>query len=525
MVAILNKRTALSGKDAAMSSAIIQYFKEHEIELYALSIGFNKGMYALIDHAYDENREGYYEPARQWIAEHPAEAKQLFIYGVQTDKRIQKALGIILYSLDIQDSQVLDRLFNKGFPVVKTFVKSHKGNQTFDDYFRKRYNDPQEVDFMRMLSEVGAAIYFGSKTGTPVAISETMLGLMSSYLTPSHTAEEHLVNAKAHPADIHIFCQKYHLPVPKEGDSYTIFGYLDKTLLTAFRMDAPEVRRVSSRITAIADYYDFIGIDGGTLNSNIPLTGEEVLLAMQYTLKTIESMADEDLDELMLFISLLYQTVVSHLYRETKQIAVVNSEEEFIEKSLKLEKELKKRSVKLEQEAQKAVNEKNRYKDLYEKALELTREQEKAIRQMEKEKEKTLSYEQEVIGLRNFLYQLEKDAQAGASIDAADSFEADLSFLKENRIALFGGHPNFLTKIKEVLPDIRILNPDEKNKSLSFVSNQNAVFVFTDYFNHGFYYRLVKSLPAGLPLIYLKPTVNVEQTIQNMAKQMRERLN
>ena len=31
MVAILNKRTALSGKDVAMSSAIIQYFKEHEV--------------------------------------------------------------------------------------------------------------------------------------------------------------------------------------------------------------------------------------------------------------------------------------------------------------------------------------------------------------------------------------------------------------------------------------------------------------------------------------------------------------
>ena len=93
MVAILNKRTALSGKDVAMSSAIIQYFKEHEVELYALSIGFNKGMYALLDHAYDENREGYYESARQWIAEHPAEANQLFIYGVQTDKRIQKSVG------------------------------------------------------------------------------------------------------------------------------------------------------------------------------------------------------------------------------------------------------------------------------------------------------------------------------------------------------------------------------------------------------------------------------------------------
>ena len=164
------------------------------------------------------------------------------------------------------------------------------------------------------------------------------------------------------------------------------------------------------------------------------------------------------------------------------------------------------------------------YKDLYEKALELTREQEKAIRQMEKEKEKTLSYEQEVIGLRNFLYQSENNSHAETSADEADSFEADLSYLKEKRLALFGGHPNFLTKMKEVLPDIRILNPDEKNKNLSFVSNQTAVFVFTDYFNHGFYYRLVKSLPAGLPLIYLNPTVNVEQTIQNMAKQMRERL-
>ena len=96
----------------------------------------------------------------------------------------------------------------------------------------------------------------------------------------------------------------------------------------------------------------------------------------------------------------------------------------------------------------------------------------------------------ELVALRNFMYNLEHEEYNDTEI----SIYEKIDYIKSKKIAIFGGHPNWHSKLKEVFSDIVVVAPERVNIDFSFVDNMDCAFIHSSYCNHSMYNKLMSRL-------------------------------
>lgn len=485
--------------------------------LLALGTSFRAQTFPAIEDVFQENPAYYHELAQEVVKKDPELFRNVFVYPVEMDRKTRQMIGIIEHvNRHPEDVAILDRILNKGFQSVKKYASNATPEHTFEQYYIKKYKHERSMDMTQVIAESAVALYYGKRYDRSLGFGEVTVEMLIAILEPQNYYDKSVRFLDENEEVIKSFFEAYGIPFPVKNKKYTVIGLLtsiDKAHSNEF---AFQQRMIKDRLSAVGDFYDTTYIDSSIINARETLTGEEILVCAQSALEHLSLSQDDNgqgLDELLLFINNLYTRIMSTLYDRTKELANVTSQEEMLLREKNLQKEYDKREKKILKELDTSRREEVRYKDLYERSLKENDKLKKQIGQLEQKAAKQASHEQEIVGLRNFLYQQQtEETPAASSINVNDM----TAFLQEHSFAIFGGHPNFTQKLKELLPGVRFIAPDDQNKSFKFVSNLNVLFVFTDYFNHGTYYKLLKSIGEQTRLVYLPKNVNIELTIQYM---------
>jgi len=153
---------------------------------------------------------------------------------------------------------------------------------------------------------------------------------------------------------------------------------------------------------------------------------------------------------------------------------------------------------------------------------EKTKAQEEEILELKREKRDN-SFERnelqflkkEVISLREYIFSKEEERNEFEHDVQNDAIEQ----LQKVKIAVIGGHQRWHQKIKETLPHIRTVHPDEMNIDLSFLRNMDLVLIETSYNNHTLYHKVLGMLKSSdVPVRYIHQQKNVEKLLDILKK-------
>ncbi len=117
----------------------------------------------------------------------------------------------------------------------------------------------------------------------------------------------------------------------------------------------------------------------------------------------------------------------------------------------------------------------------------------------------------ELIALRSFAYNSTKHE------DLPD--EADIEQMKKaisgKKIAIIGGHPNWISKIKKTFPDWSYIQINESSRYIAGeFGSYDRVYFFTGFISHKDYYRYVATLRKdNVSFGYMNGDVNIEKNI------------
>jgi hypothetical protein len=241
--------------------------------------------------------------------------------------------------------------------------------------------------------------------------------------------------------------------------------------------------RYEKPLTAVLRSY---GINDWNITPYIDFTRDEIInIYTLFDLSAQKERLKEDEFEFYM-MSALFLASMSKLYLGLGEKYIENFNEKEKAELSDLEIELRNK-----------ISEVESSKIFYEKQLEQSKnkidEQEKKIRELErqlKDKEEDSKeidlMKMELISLRNYTY-------VGSMLDSTEFVEENLdkelykkriNLLKSKKIAVIGGHNSWHRKIKEVLPNVRFVHPDEQNISMSFIKNMDIVCFETSYTNH-----------------------------------------
>lgn len=205
---------------------------------------------------------------------------------------------------------------------------------------------------------------------------------------------------------------------------------------------------------------------------------------------------------------------IGKLYKELKEVVLNDSQQELYYLTLEKEKVLKEKEDSYNQiiiSKNTSISKLEKEKEqLQLKNAELLKELEK----MKKEREILEDDSQELIALREFAYNSVSDELNDES--ASNSTPDYKMLLKDVKIAIFGGYPRWIQRLKEYIPHGIFISVDSINLDFSFLNSVDIVAINTSYLSHGLYYKLINYLKdLDIKIVYLDAS-NAKRSIEKI---------
>ncbi|EGT3815325.1 hypothetical protein [Clostridioides difficile] len=184
-------------------------------------------------------------------------------------------------------------------------------------------------------------------------------------------------------------------------------------------------------------------------------------------------------------------------YKKAKQFFFNNFDEELNEvmKEKEIEiKELKKENLLLQDEKEKLKLE-----------LELLQ---KDKNRLESEIKEQCTSKEELVQLRNFMFNQQQEQEEKVLIDESIN-------LKNIKAIIFGGHPNWILKMKDKLINFEFISADTINFNVNILDSYEYVFINTNYVGHAMYYKIIENLNENNKLRYIN-NINIDRAIRDI---------
>ncbi|MCC0705013.1 hypothetical protein IC213_18315 [Clostridioides sp. ES-S-0049-02] len=125
---------------------------------------------------------------------------------------------------------------------------------------------------------------------------------------------------------------------------------------------------------------------------------------------------------------------------------------------------------------------------------------------LESEIKEQYTSKEELVQLRNFMFnqQQEQDVITDESIN-----------LENIKGIIFGGHPNWILKMKEKLTNFEFIPADTINFNVSILDSYEYVFINTSFIGHAMYYKIIENLNVDNKLRYIN-NINVDRAIEDI---------
>lgn len=258
---------------------------------------------------------------------------------------------------------------------------------------------------------------------------------------------------------------------------------------------------IDKMVSNVSNLPTMVGLDKDAL-IDIEIDLNLIKLALIYSVgeELMLWMLDEDkitIDENLIrefFYTIVVLALMKNYKNLTPDLFDVDKEEAFYTvESLK---------TKLKEAEQKHLSEINKKDEIIQhqikKAGALVKDLEQAqkeIKRLKKALAKSESEKDELIALREYVYESENNLDEVALCNEEDDFNSKLDFLNSKNLIIFGGHPNWVKKLKELLPEQKYIDVNASSSArLNFLENADLIIVSPKYMSHGLFYKIKEAL-------------------------------
>ncbi|MEH6991346.1 hypothetical protein V7075_01380 [Neobacillus drentensis] len=499
-------------------------------QFFIIALGGNSYLHPYIETFYRKNEWEYYEAyKRSGLLGNP-----LFsLYSTQSEERIRQVAGMVAWSEQYNDYTQVDQLIKKGYKFVYQYLRQHT-NIDFEHFMRtfSRRKKSEMVKEIELVYQNVVLWYLCVREDKPFNTSNVAWKSFQNvlYTTLNEINLQKVIFSKdmvnKHKEEITFLYKRYNIPKnPRFTSVGTLLEYLISDNLQRIYSTDPNCPSEQAEKRVFQDSpAKYIGALGGWLKTlkiheldaaeqvtltkyDLDMIFLEVLYAQKYNYISKE---DQDL----FFITCLYLKCLGSLYRDTKNLYLDHSKNDFYFEMKSKETKIKEQEVKLSRKRLEWESVFNRQQREIEGLTSELYVAQTKIRQLEQQMNTMDDYTTEVHALRNMVYREEK-----TDLEKTPPLKNMFDLINSKRIVIFGGSPSWQVKLKEFLPTIEFFEVDEKNRDISLIKRVDAVFINTSVFAHSFYKKIMKELnQIKTPLYYLNGQSNIEKTTVEIYK-------
>ena len=215
-------------------------------------------------------------------------------------------------------------------------------------------------------------------------------------------------------------------------------------------------------------------------------------------------------------IYVIYISTLNKIYGSLKDKYLKLVNEDYLIEVDSLEKKLNSAIYEASVAKEKYKEKEKLYKDKEKELLEKIAQLEKENANLKKEVEDNNAMKQEVIKLRNLVF----DTSNSDNEVAVTEDDVDIEILNDKRVVVLGGNQSWINVMKQMLPNAIFASTEAQNGRLDFINKDSVVFINTK-MKHSFYYKIKDVLAkVNADYFYIKPGSNIDLSLFDMVKNM-----
>lgn len=496
-------------------------------QFLSIALGGNPFLHSYIDDYYGKNEWAYYEAyQKSGLKGNPMFA----MYTTRSEEKIRQVAGIVEWCYQNQQLTLLDQLIKKGYKFVYQYVQRH----TLIDFehFIRSYAKKQKgkkVTEIELFYQNIVLWYLCVRDNKPFDTNnitwKSFQVVLQSAMTESKLEELNFSTQvlEQHQAEIAGLYEEYQIPKNLPFESlgvlleYIIGHSLRKIYHENPHLDIEKAQQKifqespTKHIGALGGWLKILKIHELDATEQMPFTKRDLdMVFMEYLhAKEHNQITKEEQD--LFIIACLYIECLSFHYQDSKQLYLDQSKlDYYLDMRAKESRIIQQEKDQFKKQREWKQSYQNQEKEI-EGFIKELREAQLKIRQLEQKIDNMEDNTKEVHALRSYVYNMEQDIDYLKQVPPLSSMT---TYIQTKRVVIFGGHPNWQQKLKEVIPAVEFVDVEEKNRNISKVQKSDAIFINTSVFTHAFYKKIMKELSKGeTPLFYLSGQSNIEKTL------------
>lgn len=500
-------------------------------EYFIVGMCLNSTILKEIDKIYETNSHIYYKAYR----ESDYYNNELFeLFTTDEFMHMKKLAGILMDSIQKDDSQVIRSLIKKGFNPIYRYIS----NQSKPDYAQimklaQRGRKLEEVTETELISVTLVTIYMVMALGKEMKNQEAAMQWLQTIVDNY----QQMIYAKNNPYEKQIEEKKERVNewlkyLDAKNSKYNVNNILDNLiekdvdrLLNEYNMSRDRLTMnqykdirtqtfakgdVSNKIGFLSGMMKIMGVSESAYGTTLEEAYLKKVLAQFEKLRESNELSEEESPFALIAVLMLagfskeYENTRKNSLRESQEQSYYEFEKSY-DKNQEEVQELKKEQSKLKA---KLTTEREKLSFLKKK----DENQEREIKRLKEELEKKAETEKELIALRTFVFEQRED-KVEEVLETTDEDK-----LKNEDIVIIGGNENWVKQMKQRFPDFTYVGANAVNVDLSFLNRPGVnVFFNTATNSHAQYERVMKVMNKNdNDFYYLNDTTNVNRTIFQM---------
>lgn len=465
-----------------------------EVELapfVIIALSSNKKLYRHIDEAYKSNKYEYYKAAKNDVLyDHPMFSESSILYEEYCKKLLGLFAAVEIDELAEEAHEKIFQLIIKGYPWTYFYNKNHSliNLDDFAQAFKKKFNSSYDSQGMNINNNINVLIFLGTMEGKSISEGEFFKGVIRN-LYEWFRFYNDLDNNRV---SLDKATEPEKLKIKNlKATIYNKYGKIKKfNDLYEYKVD----RRFIEQSNLL---FDIENISNMEIFEDVDLSTRDI--DSIFFLYIIGHDDTENIENAMkFFVTYLNLLYLIKAYKLLKKHYFENNKETMYVELDGVEKVLNKTNEQLNI----AKNDIEKIQRSYEL---LEKENSRLKTELENEKRN----KEELIGLRNFIFTLDKQEQY-------ISKEIDLNRIKKYNAIVIGGHEKWQQRMKELLPNFRFIRHDNLNFDTKIFDNINTVFIYVNFLNHTMYYKVMGAIKGkDIKVVYLNQQ-NEERTLNLM---------
>ena len=212
-------------------------------------------------------------------------------------------------------------------------------------------------------------------------------------------------------------------------------------------------------------------------------------------------------------------------HNKNLKLTALDNEEEIAVEVQKLASDIKEKDEEIAKLKEKIeeIN-KARKKEMNEvlNELELSK---KNVKRLKKELEDSKENQTEFIALREYVYRNTlSESEIAVTFEDSIPLEEKINYLNERKVAIFGGHPNWVNKLKKILPNAKYIDTNAfSSRKFTRLDKYDLLVICNLFISHGLYWKVSEAIKnVKSKKVVIIDDINTDIIINNLYDAMKE---